>query len=872
MNHSKKIPPPPAWADHLLEWFCQPEYLDEVQGDLHEYYYSKAEQGKIWKYQILYAYHTFKSFNIWNSRQTLTLSHENFRSMIIKSIIIALRNFKKRKFTTFINLFGFSLGIASCLILSLFFQYEKSYDRFHDEGDQIYRIHQLSKYDGVEEWISKVPFPFGPVLQSEYPEIQQVRLYQTFRKIPVLQPQGSKNAFYEDKLFFADSTFFQLFSFDLIEGQADQVLKAPQSIVLTESTAKKMFGRADVVGETLQFEGKLPLQITGIAKDPPKNAHFTFNAIASLLNIGDIFAATGNSFSYERWFWTAVHTYVKLPPHMDPSTLENQFEDFKDRHQPDSYKDNRTYALRAITEIHLGDNYSGEIEVNRSKNEPFIFLSIGLFILLIAIVNFINLSTSHALERAKEIALRKVLGAPKWYLILQLLVESILITYVALILAIGLAIVVLPYFNQLMGTHLHMGLLWNFQILIYYLLAGLLVGILAGLYPAIHLASFDSTLDNRASALTGKNKNTFVRKTLVVFQFAVAALLIFSTISVFRQHQYLLKKDLGFETEELIMIPIRGSQVKDQINVFKEELNQSPRILSASTISDVIGEKTVTRTFEIENKEEEQMMPFFYTDFDFSKTFGIEMAEGRTFDKNILTDSTAFLVNEKALVYFSDQKAVDKAMEDGRVIGVIKDFHAFSLRTELSPLAIGINESWAAYLALKVAPGSYSDLVQFLSNKWSEFEPNKPFSMFFLDERIQSIYKNEAYTGKLILVFSILGILVACFGLLGLINFATQTRMKEIGIRKVLGGSAGNIYILFAKNYLTLAVMALMLALPVGYFLMQKWLINFPYRIELTGSLFIWPILIVILLTLLTISYHILKAAQTDLAQVLKSE
>lgn len=782
------------------------------------------------------------------------------------------RSLRRHKALTFLSLLGFTVGLTCFILLFSFYNFETSYDSFHNNYERIYRVNQVSKGQGEAYGIAKVSFPLGPTLVNDYPGVVQTRLYQTFRKTPFLVNRESNTSFSEDKLFFTDSTFFDVFSYKLKIGNPKNVLKNPGSIVLTEETSEKIFGKTDPINKVLWLEGKMPFTVTGVLENVPSNSHLQFNMLASLQNIGQIFEATGNTFSYEGWYWTAVNTYITIPEGTTQDNFDKQLEAFKIKNLPESYDHIEKFYLQPIKEIHIGSNLSGEVSQNRSKSNLLLFLYTGIIILLIVVINYVNITTSQSLGRIKELNVKRTLGASHAQLMFQIISESSIIVTTSFLLSLTFAIFLTPWFNNILSSGLTLTYLVSPTNLLLYLILIVIISISAGLYPAYHTVKIMSNASSNQGVLTRKNKNSNTKKALVVIQFGVSSLMILFTIVIYSQYKLLMTKELGFDKEEVFMVPIRGSEAKNQITLFKEKLLNSPSIVDVSTLSDVLGQKTVHGRFQINNSQEEVNINMLSVDFDFFKTFDVSLFEGRLFDVTHSTDSIAYVINQSALKLFPNQSWLNGTIDDGPVIGVVHDFHYSSLLEPIQPLLLRINPDWANYLAIKIKPKNTANAIEKVESTWGEFEPYRPLNGFFLNRKIQQTYVNEEQLGILLSVFSMIALILACLGLFSLVNYTVKKRLKEVSIRKVLGSSTSNLYFLLIKDFLKLVIIAIVFSFPIGFFLIRDWLTQFPYKIEISPLFFVISLVASVIIALLSISYSAFKVAYVNPADILHQE
>ena len=779
---------------------------------------------------------------------------------------IALRNLLNHKGYSFINLGGLALGIACCLLIALWIVHDLSYDRFHKNADRIYRVAEIFREDGkIVEESASIPFPVGPTLQEVFPNLKAARFYQTFEKTPLLSRSIGDKSFYEPRLFFTDSTVFDIFSFELVQGNPKTALTAPFSIVLTESSARKYFGQEDPLGQTLRFENQLDFTVTGVVRDAPATSHLQFDFLAALLNIRDLFRASGTTFGWRGWYWNPCHTYILLPPEYSREQFDALLPGVVQRHADEQLRSSLSFYLQPLTDIHLRSNLYQEMGVNGNVRSVYLFALIAVFILLLACINFMNLATARSIKRAKEIAVRKVVGAFRGQLVGQFLGESLLISFIAAFLGLILVELFLPTFAHISGANLNLALIGLPQLFAGVVLLAVIVGLSAGSYPALFLSSYLPIEGLGLKSNRGAGAITALfRQGLVVLQFCISIALLIGTAVIYQQHKFLQQKELGFDKEQIVMIPIRGTSIKSQVETFKTRLRQDAAVLNTSAISNIIGRDVQVCPFGAEGKTEALQMPGLFVDHDFIKTFGVQLQQGRGFDVAFSTDSTAFLLNQAAVKLTEWQEPLGKRMRferPGQVIGVVNDFNFASLRERIRPMAILILPSWFSYVAVRLAPGDVQATLQRLENAWREFEPQRPFEPFFLDDNLNQLYKKEERLSLVLSSFAMLAIGIACLGLFGLAAFAIEQRTKEIGIRKVLGATVSNVTVLLSKDFVKLVLLANLLAWPVAYFAMNKWLQDFAYRINLSWWMFALAGALALLIAVLTVSFQAIKAA-----------
>jgi putative ABC transport system permease protein len=763
----------------------------------------------------------------------------------------------------------------------LFIQNELSYDKFNMHAANIYRVTSIMESTDGKANLALTPSPWAPLMQHDYPEIKKyVRLLKDDKSL-VGEPGKEHN--YEKDFLFCDSTFFDVFSFSLLKGDPHHALDAPNSIILTKEVAAKYFGNSNAIGKPLEittsFGRTFTLQVTGIAGDPPANSHFTFNALVSMQTLGDI-----SNF----WSFHMFYTYVLLNDGASVNALENKFKQFSQK-----YIDNNPNAdgrqeihLQPITDIHLRSQTTGEIGTNGDITYVYVFSGIALFVLLIACFNFMNLSTVRSLQRAKEVGLRKVVGAERKQLIKQFLGESIFVSIVALILSLLITILTLPIFNQLSERSLSLNFSNNYSLILLLVLLTLFVGIIAGIYPAFVLSSFKPVEVLKGKFL--KNfKGDLLRKALVSFQFVISIVLIASTIIVYRQLQFMQTKNPGFNKDHALVVTLPKNSDSAKLESFKTSLLNDPRIISASAASTLPGIKIPVNQVHNENAAQGKnaSMQMLFVDEDFIKTMQMKIVAGRDFKKEFATDENeGFILNEEAIKQSGWQTPAqaigkkfewvlpDRVLKSGKIIGVVKNFNITPLKSAVQPLVMHIVSNRFQYLYVRYSNLTPDIAINFTQKKFKEFYTAQPFEFTFLDDTLNSMYKSETKLGAIFEYFSALAILIACLGIFGLSIYSIQQRTKEIGIRKVLGANIANIVTELSKDFLKPVFIAAIIAAPVAWWAMSKWLEHFAYRINISLWVFVFVGMITIVIALLTISFHSIRAAMANPVNSLRME
>ena len=809
--------------------------------------------------------------------------------MLKNYLKIALRNLWKNKGFSAINIIGLSVGLATCLLIMLYVMDELSYDKYNEKADRIYRVDGDIQFGGNHFILAVAPEPMGPTLRKDFPQVEQ---YVRFRNYGgFLVKKGNENL-QEDKVVYTDSTLFNVFTLPMIAGNAKTALKDPKSVVITERIAKKYFNTTDnVVGKTLTINDTGNLKITGVIKNVPTQSHFNFDLFVSM-------NGSLQSWEVNNWVSNNENTYIVLKKGADPKALEAQFDAMVEKYvgpqvisllniKMDEFKKSGNYdryILTPLTSIHLYSDKVAELGANGSIQYVYIFSAIAIFILLIACVNFMNLSTARSSNRAKEVGVRKVLGSLRNNLIAQFLTESILISFIALVLALLLAWALLPYFNQIANKEIGIGLFSKSWLLPSLIVLMLLVGLLAGSYPAFYLSSFQPIVVLKGK-LAGGFRRSWLRSSLVVFQFWISIVLIIGTVVIYNQLNYIQNKKLGFDRKQVLVLqntdPL-GSQAKS----FKDEMLKIPGVQSATMTgylptSDWRSDSPLFPDASLDQKRAVSTQ-IWTVDENYIPTLGMEMAKGRNFSKQFLTDSSGIIINEaaakllgfadpinKPLYYLNDIKTKD--IKTYHIIGVVKDFNYNSLRQTVTPLALFLGNQ-TGKIALKINTTNIKGLIAQIENKWRAMVAGQPFSYSFMDEQFNNIYRAEQRISQISVTFAILAILIACLGLFGLVTYAAEQRIKEIGIRKVLGASVVNLVSMLSKDFLKLVTISALIAFPVAYWAMNKWLQDFAYRVSISWWVFAVAGFAALAIALMTVSFQAIRAALMNPVKSLRTE
>ncbi|MDZ7304890.1 MAG: ABC transporter permease [candidate division KSB1 bacterium] len=782
---------------------------------------------------------------------------------------IAARNLLKYKVYSFINIAGLAIGMACCLLILLYVQHELAYDHFHEKADRIYRILRHGRVQDSDYTIPVNPAPLAETLVREFPEVLAATRMLSVKAFAECVVKYADKQFVENRILFADSTFFDIFTFSLLLGNSRTALDKPNRVVITEAMAQKYFGDENPMGKTLRINiggnADLAFTITGVAKDVPPNSHFHFDFLPSLVTL-DWSRSTS-------WGQNAFYTYFLLSKGYSAAQLEAKLPQLVQKYIARTMQFDDRFFVQPLTAIHLRSNYDLELEPNSDIIYVYIFSIIAFIVLLSACINFMNLATARSANRVREIGVRKVLGASRGQLLRQFLSESTILSVIAVLFAVGLLELFLPLFNRLAERQIAVDFTSNSFLLAGLIGMGLLVGILAGSYPAFFLSSFRPIVALRGKPQQG-TRGAWLRSGLVFLQFAISIVLIIGTFVVERQLHYVRNKRLGFDKEHVVVIS-RASALGPRWQAFKHELMWSPNVIHTAGSSSVPGRYFDSTVFEAEGMDESQRLWYVFADEGFIETMGMEMVAGRNFSPEFATETSAFILNETAVKKLGWENAVGKKLagnaRTGAIIGVVKDFHFESLHQEIHPLVMLFATS-PSYLSVRVRQANLHQTLTFLEEKWRSFVPDQPFEYSFLDEAFDKLYRSEERLEQIFGYFSTLAIFIACLGLFGLASFTAEQRTKEIGIRKVLGASVASILFLLSKDFGKLVLLANFIAWPVAWYAMNRWLQNYAYRIEIGWWVFALAGGLALIIAFATVSTQAFKAALANPVQVLRYE
>jgi putative ABC transport system permease protein len=811
--------------------------------------------------------------------------------MVWHYIRIALKNAASRKAYSIINVLGLAVGMACCILILTYIVSELGYDRYHSKSSQIYRLCSNLTLGGTPNAIASSNAPPSLVMANEFPEVlNAVRL----RSMPTAPVRYEDRQFYEERILYADNSIFELFDFPLVEGSNLSALETAWSIVISESMAEKYFGGENPLGKTLRINTTDDYVITGVVRDVPKNSHFVFDMLVSIETL-----YVQNRDLMDSWLSPFNHySYILLREGTDFREIEERFPAMIEKYVGQGLRDagiGLEYFLQPLTRIHLYSNLRHELAPNSDASYIYIFGFIALAILAIASFNFVNLTTARASIRSKEVGVRKVMGANRKELIKQFLIESMLYSLASLALGLVLAYLAIPYFGEILAADSvakaegissmsvrslsmeYSDMPWLVPSLI---CLAVFIGIVAGSYPAFYLASLDAAKSIRGG-FSGNTGSAWFRRVLVTLQFAISILLMIASVIVFNQLNHLREIRLGFDKENIVVLPVMDDRIRSSMESIKQELLAYEGIVSAGASTHVLGRRPSGGSYHPKGYPagETEMMNFMGIDEDLVDTLGMNIVQGRNLSRNFPGDATgSVLINESAARKFGWDEPIGKTVRNASaeqarvVVGVVDDFYFSSPHVAVSPMYISPAADMVRYLYIRIRPGDIPGTLAFLRQKWLEFDPDRPFDYFFLDRSYDGQFLAEQNLSKLFSVFSGLAIFVACLGLYGMAAFTTERRTKEIGIRKVFGSSVPGIVMLLSRELIALSVVANLIAWPLAYIMMNKWLESFPFRTDINAGLFLGAGLVMLLIGFVTVSYWSIRAGLASPARSLRYE
>jgi putative ABC transport system permease protein len=796
---------------------------------------------------------------------------------------VALRNILKHKFFSAINILGMTIGITACLLIILYVADELSYDRFHSNADRIYQVGLHGKIAGQDIRVSNTCPPLFTAMVNEIPEVEAAtRVAPSWGKPSV---KINDKAFTEEKTFLVDSNFFEFFSFKLIEGDAKTALKEPNTLVLTEKLAKKYFGDESPIGKTLVIgNDNKTFKVTGVAADPPGNSHFTFNMLFS--------SASREDLKSQVWLNNYLFTYFQLRENASLEGVNQKYDALVEKYvgpEVEKFMGTSLKQMKAqggeygyyntkLTDIHLHSTSQGDIEPGGNMMYIYFFSAIGIFIIVIACINFMNLSTARSAGRAKEVGLRKTLGSLRGQMVGQFLAESMLYSFAAVVLAIGTCYFLLPHFNLLAGKSLGMNILMSPLFIGSLVALVIFVGLIAGSYPAFYLTSFNAVEVLKGKVRAGM-KSKGVRSVLVVFQFALSIFLIIFTVVVYQQIQFMQSKNMGLDKNNILVIQ-NTDRLGNNKEAFRNALQQQTGVVKLSYTNNTFPGVNNTTVFKAAGSEQDHIMGLYYADFDHQSVMKFEMKEGRYFSNDFPSDSTAIILNEAAVKEFGYQNPLNEEIlykggdndkiERLRVIGVVKNFNFESFKNEVRPISIRLTKnSWNLLVRYE---GNAKNIVSTLEDLWKKHSNNEPLEYTFLDQEFDQLFRAEQRMGDLFTIFSGLAIFIASLGLFALAAFTSEQRTKEIGIRKVMGASVFSLTVLLSKEFTRLVLVAFVPAAALGWYVSNQWLQSFAYRIEVSPWVIAVSGIVAVIIAWLTVSYQSIRTAISNPVNSLRYE
>lgn len=807
--------------------------------------------------------------------------------MIKNFIITAWRNLKTQKFFSLINTFGLSVGLTSCMLIGAYLYTELNYDTYSVYHKQLYRVILTDQENNSAAVFPSVDIAVGPGIANAFPGVKAFT--RLSRRGPVFVKYG-ENDFKEQHIAIADSNFLQLFSIPLIAGNTNVALKEPNSLVISEAFKTKYFGNSPALGKMITIGNEL-MKVTGIIDKVPDNSHFHADAFISL-------ATYDTPATKQTWSNVGEFTYLLLDKNTDPKKLEAQFPQLVAKHVvpeiqhdmgvslSEAQKSVNTFvfSLQPLTDIHLHSNTKYEFEANGDIRYVFIFSALALFILVLACINFTNLSTASSVRRSKEIGIRKVLGSEKGTLISQFLTESILLTFIAMALALGLVYLLLPYFNNLSGKHIAISYFFNYKTVIAEVLLAVLVGSLAGVYPAFFLSSFKIIQVLKGSSFTPKGAGNSLRSGLIVMQFAISTSLIIATFVVYQQLHFMQNKKLGYNKNQLLVLSDTYT-LGNNVQAFEQQLLNDKRVVSGTVSSsvpgynDMGGTEVYASNIGDNNTHASIQINIYWIQHSYIPTMEMHLSEGRNFYPSAPADSSSVILNQTAVkaLGFADIDPIGKTLiRSGQrhytVVGVVKDFNYTSAKNKVGPLMMLASDGSVGNIILRINTKNIPQLISDIKKQWETYNTGAPFNYSFLDDQFASLYSTEQHTGQIFTSFSIIAVIIACLGLFGLAAFVIRQRVKEIGVRKVLGASSAGITVMLSKQFLKLVLIAVVIAFPLTWLAMSKWLQAFAYRVDMHWWVFVVSGFIAFAVAALTVSFQSVKASLANPVRNLRSE
>jgi putative ABC transport system permease protein len=872
-KNQQQLQQPPQWAINFLHWFCKSDLVEEIEGDIQEIYHDHLKNLKRWRanlYLIFMIISFLRPFAI----KKINLSTQNSRIMYANYVKVAYRNIRNDKINSFISVFGLILAFTASMLIYRIVQHENNYDAFHENSKNIYRvILNANRGDSWQSYPTVGP-PLGPAIKTFYPEIKEsVR----FRYTPttIVATEDGEKQFYEEKIFYADPGIFSMFTYPLIEGDPKTALSKNTSIVITDKMARKYFGQEPALGRTLLLDNEVPYYVTGVLAPIPENTHFKIDFILPF----DAFKVPfGYPVTLDDFGWTSFHTYVLLEEGADPEALVALFPDFAKTHFDEERLKRLKYDLQPLRDIYFGD-IKNENVASGNKSYILILGSIGILLTFLAAFNFTNISVAKSVSRAKETGLRKTLGSSKKALVIRYLSEPILIVLSSVILSLLLIPVMLPYINNNFDLSITWGTRHWAEFGLLFGTIGVVIGIISGIYPAFVMSRYRPISIMRGSFLHQKS-GIGLRKALVTLQYAITTFLIIGSFIITSQINYLQSRSLGFEKDEILLIRMPGEELNAKYRTIMDVIGSNVRVKSVAVGGGRMDAENGNVPILAEGMDEAKNLAIDAVREDFFETIGTPMISGREYSFEHPTDSAdGIIINREAAKYFNwtPEEAIGMKMRvgditEGRIIGVVENFHFTSLHNTIKPLVICYPQGYLQDIYVRVSPGNVSDLISNLRMEWNSVVPGIPFDFVFMNQHLQKLYKSDIQFSKLVKVFAFLTILISALGLYGLITLVSEKRLKEISLRKVFGAPFSHLIFTLSRSFMILIIIANIIAWPFSYWMAEYWMREFAYHTEISLTVFIGALFITMVISGVTLFIQSRKVAITNPAKILKYE
>ncbi len=872
---------PPKRAERFFQWYCRNELQESILGDLQERFYADLEKFGKRRARLKYWLNTIRFINRYTlkNRKQHTFQEKGINVMFRHHLLTSYRNIARHKVYAFINITGLAVGLASCLLIANFLYHEMSFDRFHEKSENIYRINTFfQNRSGDATKMVNTPPALVPGLMNTFPEIKYSTQLRYARRALF---EKENRRFYESNGFFADSLFLEIFSFSLLEGDNSVALDLPNTIVLSWEMAIKYFGSSDPMGQTLTMNNNLTLKVTGILAPIPDNSHIQFDFLVSFptYQVPDGYLSDLTS-----WSWLGFLSYLELHPGADPIALQEKIKQLYE----DNTSENRAdyiFQVQALSDIYLGSaDLVDDLASNIQIGNRFTIYALGvvaILILLIASFNFMNLSIAVSVSRGKEIGLRKMLGADKGGLVAQLLTEAVVLSLISLAIAYLLSWLAFPYLRDLLEWQLSIDAKQVLYSLPFAFTLTLLLGISAGIYPALRLSGRKAVIALKSNMKNNLSAGANLRKLLIAVQFCISISLIIATMVITEQIQYLSNQELGFDQENVVVIKLLPEDMNRYYEPFKNKLLENHHIVNVSQSQRPMGDPWPVNATLVVGRDESEVKQVLGSQvgYDYFETMGIKLKEGRSFSPAFVEDPTrSVILSEKTVDYLGLEDPVGKEIWyfsiDGprTIIGVVENFNFLSLHSEISPTLLIMPIVDVKYLYVRLTPGNVGEKIAALENAWATTAPDVPLEFSFMDDQLNQLYQKEANLSYLIGGFSALAILLACLGLYGLVAFSVNQRKKEVGIRKILGATVPSLLFRFSRQYIYLIIAAAIVAIPAVQYVLNIWLENFAYRIEISWWIYLISTIALIVIAFSTISYQAVKAAMANPVNILRDE